>query len=67
METSYSGKIEVEESILKTLEEERIFSIDSENGEMGIVEACDGYFSVVLTKAEFERLIAELQAIYNGL
>lgn len=48
-------------TILEGLSENRIFSISKKDNKYFLLEKCDNYFSVELTKEQFEKLIEELK------
>ena len=50
--------------LLADLEDgDRVIHVRPEEGGVRIGEACDGYFSVLLSPERFRRFIADLQAI----
>jgi len=57
--------LSVAESVLKKLEEERVFSVKLKDGNtrLEFVEQCDQWFGADLTKAETLGLISELMAL----
>jgi hypothetical protein len=53
-------------SILKLLCDERVLCVDKQNnGWVQFTEACDNYFSVVLSPDDVKQLAAELLALVN--
>ncbi|CAA0099498.1 Uncharacterised protein [Halioglobus japonicus] len=52
-------------SIIECLgpEQEKIVAIDKTRSGYRFVECCDGYYGTTLSQAQFEQLIAELQAL----
>ena len=53
--------------ILEKLSEERVvyFDLNKEKTQMNVMEGCDLWFSVDLTKKEVKQLIEELTALYG--
>lgn len=50
--------------ILRRLHDERVFSIGLlQDGNLGVVEECDQWFSAILTVDDLAALIAELEAV----
>ena len=66
--TTLEGTKEIDGSILKWLEDygQRIvgFTLSEAKQFVDVEECCDNYFTVSLSKAEFGKMIAELQALH---
>ncbi len=54
-------------TILEKLSDERVvyFELNEEKTQMNVMEGCDLWFSVDLTKQEVKQLIEELTALYG--
>jgi hypothetical protein len=54
-------------SILEKLKDERVVDIAVYRNKLNLVEGCDGFYSMDLTKAGGQKLVDELQALVDHL
>lgn len=66
---TWYGDSYVDLPILDELQADRVLSVDIESQPGFVVfrEACDGYFSLALTKEQLAELIEELKTIHASL
>lgn len=58
---------ETKETMLEIMEECRVFTVYKEGDEFEIVESCDQYFRVNLTKEQLLALADEIKALANSV
>lgn len=53
-------------SILEKLDEKRVFYIEKLGDKFEIIECCDNYFSLVITREEMLKLSEEIKKLAEG-